>query len=109
MEEKSMAEKKIVLVDSDILIKTFRENKTIKNQLDVLKGQIAISVVTAYELLEGANSKKKMYELLKQFRAYQLMQLNESISLKALTLFKTYKPLNSLFVADALIAATALV
>ena len=42
-----MAAKKIVLVDTDILIKVFRGNPVHKKHLDSLKGRIAISIITA--------------------------------------------------------------
>lgn len=104
-----MAEKKIVLVDTDILIKIFRQNKVLKQQLDELENQIAISAVTVFELLEGANTEKKLFELLKQLKAYRVLHLDEDISLKTFSLFKIHKPKDKMFIADTLIAATALV
>ena len=103
-----MESKKIILVDSDILIKVFRGNKILKTNLDDLENRIVISAVTAFELYVGANSEKRIIETNKQLKAYQIAHITETISIRALSLFKEYKSKHTLLVADTLIAATAL-
>jgi tRNA(fMet)-specific endonuclease VapC len=103
-----MGQKKIVLVDTDIFIKVFRGSATHKKTLDTLAGRIAISIITVLELYQGVNSKKRKYELEKQLKAYQVLPLNDQISLTAVLLMKKYLPENLLLPPDGLIAATAL-
>ena len=103
-----MESKKIILVDSDILIKVFRGNKILKTNLDDLEGRIVISAVTAFELYIGVNSEKRIMETNKQLKAYQIAHITETISIRALSLFNAYKSKHTLLVADTLIAATAL-
>lgn len=103
-----MESKKIILVDTDILIKVFRGNKILKSNLDDLENRIIISTVTAFELYIGANSEKRITETNKQLKAYQIAHITESISIRALSLFKEYKSKHSLLIADTLIASTAL-
>jgi len=103
-----MGQKKIVLVDTDILIKVFRGHAGHKKCLDNLEGRIAISVITVLELYQGVGSKKRKYELEKQLKAYHVLPLNEQISLAAILLMKKYTPENQLLPPDGLIAATVL-
>ena len=103
-----MAAKKIVLVDTDILIKVFRGDTVRKKHLDVLKGRIAISLITALELYQGVNSNKRKQDLEKQLRAYQLMLVDGNISGVALSLTKKYFPKQQLLPPDCLIASTAI-
>jgi tRNA(fMet)-specific endonuclease VapC len=103
-----MGTQKIVLVDTDIFIKVFRGDEKHKKHLDALAGRIAVSVVSYLELYQGASSKRRKYDLEKQFRAYQVLHLNEKISLEALSLAKKYLPEQKLLPPDCLIAATAL-
>ncbi len=103
-----MGAKKVVLVDTDIFIKVFRGDEKHKKHLDALAGRIAVSVVTYLELYQGANTKKRKFGLEKQFKAYQLVHLNEKTSADALLLAKKYLPEKKLLPPDCLIAATAL-
>ena len=103
-----MAAKKIVLVDTDILIKVFHGNPVHKKHLDSLKGRIAISIITALELYQGATNKSKKPDLEKQLRAYRLLLIDENISSITLSLTKKYVPQNQLLPPDCLIARTAI-
>lgn len=103
-----MGAKKVVLVDTDIFIKVFRGDEEHKRHLDALAGRIAISAVTYLELFQGANTKKRKFGLEKQLKAYQVIHLNETISVGAISLAKKYLPQKRLLPPDCLIAATAL-
>ncbi|MBI2966194.1 MAG: PIN domain-containing protein [Bacteroidetes bacterium] len=104
-----MAKNKEILVDTDILIKVYRGNKEKKLQVDAIRGEIAISVITALELFQGANSAKRVYELSKQLKAYHILHIDHTISIKALHLTRQSLPGNLLLPPDALIAATSLI
>lgn len=101
-------EKKLVLVDTDILIKVYRGNNDRKLILDNLKNRIAISVITALELYQGVDNSKKIIETSKQIKAYQVLHITEEISVLSLQLFKRYSLKRKIRMADCLIATTSL-
>jgi predicted nucleic acid-binding protein len=76
--------KKLVLVDTNIFIDVFRGNKTTKKQLDDLESCIAISAITVMELFAGCKTKKQKAELNKQLKAYNIIQIDTDISVKAI-------------------------
>jgi predicted nucleic acid-binding protein len=103
-----MGKKKIVLVDTDIFIKVFRGDARYKKHLDLLSGNIAVSIITVLELYQGANTKSRKFDLEKQLKAYNIIHIDEKISATAWLLTKKYLPGKSLLPPDCLIAATAL-
>ncbi len=103
-----MGQKPQILVDTDILIKVFRGNTSHKKTLDKEENNLAISSVTFLELLFGLKSKRRVIDLKKQIRAYQLIHISEAISVKAIEIVSTYTTTTSIKTADTLIAATAL-
>lgn len=75
-----------------------------------MKGTVLmVSVVTVMELLVGSRNKPHMYEILELFQRFEIVQIDEQISLKALALIEEYFLSHGLLVADAMIAATALI
>lgn len=103
-----MGQKPQILVDTDILIKVFRGHSNHKIALDKEEYNLSISSITFYELLFGLKTRRRIIDLNKQMRAYHLIHLSETISLKALDIMNKYQISNSIKPADALIAATAL-
>ncbi len=97
-----------VLVDTDILIKSYRGDKVKQNNLKLLKDKYCISVITALELLNGAKSIHQSKEFNKVLRYYSIVFIDEKISEEAFSLFKKYSHLNEMKISDTLIAATAL-
>ena len=104
-----MGQKPQILVDTDILIKVYRGHAKHKAILDKEKNKLAISSVTYLELLFGLKTKRRIIDLNKQMRAYQLIHISEQISTKALEIVNKYATGNSIRAADALISATAIV
>ncbi len=104
-----MGQKPQILVDTDILIKIFRGNTFHKKTLDNEENNLAISSVTFLELLFGSKTKRRVIDLKKQVRAYQLIHISEAISLKAIDIVSKYTTETSIKTADALIAATAII
>ncbi len=104
-----MGQKPQILVDTDILIKVFRGDTSHKKTLDKEENNLAISSVTFLELLFGLKTKRRVIDLKKQIRAYQLIHISEAISVKANEIVSTYTTTTSIKTADALIAATALI
>lgn len=104
-----MGQKPQILIDTDILIKVFRGNGFHKSILDKEVNNLAISSVTYIELLSGLKTRSRIIELNKQMRAYHLIHISETISIKSLEIVVKYTSSNSIRIADSLIAATAIV
>ena len=104
-----MGQKPQILVDTDILIKTFRGDSKKRKLLNANKGKLAISIVTYLELLSGLKTKQRIIDLNKQMNAYTVVHISENISQKSLSLFQKYISKHSLSPADTLIASTAII
>ncbi len=103
-------EKNIILCDTNILIEFYKNNQNIIAELEKIGStNIALSVITAGELLFGALNKKETQIIKKDIEHLILMNLNDSISKKFIELMLKYTKSHALAVPDALIAATALV
>jgi tRNA(fMet)-specific endonuclease VapC len=104
-----MASKKIILCDSNIFIDLYRgKQETIESLTAIGQDNIAISAVTAGELLFGARDKKELATIKKDIAKLQLFPINEDISAIGLQLIEKYCLSHKLSLPDALIAATAL-
>lgn len=97
-----------ILVDTDILIKAYRGDKTKQINLKNLKDKYCISVITSWELLNGAKNIHQRTEFNKAFRYYSVALVDEKISEIAFSLFKKYSFSNEMKISDAFIAATAI-
>jgi tRNA(fMet)-specific endonuclease VapC len=100
--------KKKILIDTDIIIKIYRGNSEKKKEVNPIRTQLAISEITAIELLLGCNSRKKQFDIKKNLKAYQLFPLTEEIGDTALKLVFKYSVNHSIHVPDLLIASTAI-
>ena len=98
-----------VLVDTDILIKSFRGDHTKQINLKYIEDKYSISVITACELINGANNIKQRGEFMKVLRCYKLALVDEKISEQAFSLFKKYSLNNNMKISDSFIAATEIV
>jgi predicted nucleic acid-binding protein len=100
-----------VLVDTDILIDAGRG---VAEAIACLQKQeqqaaLAISVITQLELVVGCRDKGELQKLERFLRRFQVVKLNEQGSDIAVDLIHRYRLSHGLLIADALIAATALV
>lgn len=100
-----------ILIDTDILIDAGRGVETAIVQLENADqtSTLAISTVTQMELIIGCRNRTELQILEKFFRRFETVRLNESISDKAINLLRDYRLSHGLLIADALIAATAIV
>jgi len=102
--------KNLVIVDSCILIKAFRKDKTAISDLLELQNRTAYSVVTYLELLVGANTTAKKETIIKIFDSYYEIPLNQAISFKAIEIMHKYiSGHQTITIPDCLIAATAII
>lgn len=99
----------LTIVDSDILIDTGRDIKEAIAYLEHLKkgSTLAISAVTQMELIVGCRNKNELRSMEKFLSLFEIIQLNEQISIVAVDLLRQYRLSHGLLIADALIAATA--
>ncbi len=99
-----------MLIDTDVLIWYLRGNNKAAKIIEGHQG-FFISVVNYMELVQGIRNKQELTELRKALRVWktQMLYINEEISAKAMFFIERYYLSHSLEMADALIAATALV
>ncbi|MCY7363082.1 MAG: type II toxin-antitoxin system VapC family toxin [Ignavibacteria bacterium] len=98
--------KKIVLVDTNVLINAYRRDKYAVSIIEQLKGRIAIRIITAMELYQGCNE-KKIKQLTQQLKVYSMVNVSSRTMIIALELIKSHLR-QGLTLADAIIAASAL-
>lgn len=106
-----MEEADMIIVDTDILIDAARcidDAVTCLQQIED-KSSLSISVVTQMELIIGCRNKKELKSLEHFLQRFEVISLNEQIGDTAADLLKTYRLSHGLLIADALIAATAIV
>jgi len=100
----------LVLVDTDVLIWYMRGNEKAKEVIDKAEA-FYISSVNYMELLQGIRNKGELRSLrhfLNQ-RRIRMVHISEEISQKALNYMEEYALSHNLRMADAMIAATALI
>ena len=98
----------MIMIDSDVLIWYMRGNLKANKTIEKLSG-FFISVVTYMELVQGMRNKRELTLLRSALRKWnaKVLFINEDISAKAMFLVEQHYLSNSLVLADALIASTA--
>jgi predicted nucleic acid-binding protein len=98
-----------MLIDTDVLIWYLRGNINAQN---IVHENIPfkISVVNYMELVQGMESKRELKLVQKYLRKWsvEIMQINDTISTRAMFLVEDYFLSHSLELFDAIIAATSL-
>ncbi len=99
----------MIMIDSDVLIWYMKGNANANKVIESLNG-FSISVVTYMELVQGMRNKRELTLLRTALRKWnaKIFFINEDISAKAMFLVEQYYLSNSLVLADALIASTAI-
>jgi hypothetical protein len=104
-----MAQAGKILVDTDILIKVYRGDSKLRKILDSNQNNLAVSVITWFELMGGLKTRQRIIDLNKQMKAFTVIHLSEKISIKSLSLYQKYLRNKKIGLPDALIAATAII
>jgi len=101
----------MIVVDTDILIDAGRNaNEALSCLLQIeKKHSVAVSSVTQMELIVGCRNKNELHSLEQFMKRFHIFKLDEQISDKAIDLLEQYRLSHGLLIADALIAATAIV
>ncbi|MBN8684559.1 MAG: type II toxin-antitoxin system VapC family toxin [Chitinophagales bacterium] len=71
--------------------------------------EIVLSAVTIMELLQGMGNKEELARMKKKIRYYDVVQIDEAISAKAVDFIESYKLSHGLSIPDAIIGATAVI
>ncbi len=98
-----------MLIDTDVIIWYLKGNEKAKAAIEKLS-TFSISVITYMELVQGMRNQRELRELrraLKDWKA-NILYIDEEISSKAMFLVERHFLSDSMRLADALIASTAL-
>jgi predicted nucleic acid-binding protein len=98
-----------MLIDTCILIDHFRGDAVATRFLLENENKMKICSITDMEISQGVRNKTELrvYDKLLQQLSIQIVDLNEEISVKARLWVRAYGLSHGLYLADALIAATA--
>ncbi|MBW2247027.1 MAG: type II toxin-antitoxin system VapC family toxin [Deltaproteobacteria bacterium] len=101
----------MLIVDTDILIDVGRNVNDAINCLQQIeqKFSVAVSSVTQMELIVGCRNKDELHSLEHFIERFYIIRLDEQISDTAIDLLKQYRLSHGLLIADALIAASAII
>ncbi len=101
----------LVILDTDVLIDAGRGMSEAIACIQQIERQasLAIAVVTQMELILGCHNKTELRNIDRFLSRFEVLKLNEQISDVAVDLLRRYRLSHGLLIADALIAATALV
>lgn len=100
----------MVLCDTNIFISAFNGRPDTIDQLKKIGlTEIALSAVTVMELFQGMGDKKELAVMKRKIRFYDVVQIDEVISQKAIEFIEMYKLSHGLQIPDAIIGATAVV
>ncbi len=96
------------LVDTSILVDFLRGSKTAKNWLDsFVPGELAISVVTAAELVAGCRSRREQNKVEKDLALYPVLWVSSATSTTAWDWYRQYHLSDGVGFLDCLIGASA--
>jgi predicted nucleic acid-binding protein len=98
-----------MLIDSDVLIWYIRGNKNAQKAINS-NIPFKISVITYMEVIQGMKDKKELKLFQKYLKKWSvsILQINDTISIRAMFLVENYFLSSSLELGDAIIASTAL-
>lgn len=102
-------EKRLVICDTNIFIEFYKNNSQIVENLKKIGiANIAISSVTAGELIFGAYNKAELQNIRKDIDSLVVLPIDENISENFIDFMTKYSLSHNLDLPDALIAATAI-
>ncbi len=105
-----MATKSLVLCDTNIIIEFYKGNSSILAELRAIgQENIAVSIITAGELLYGALNKKESNRIKRDLAHLHLLHLDQTVGECFIDLMSEYSLSHNLSLPDGLIAATSLI
>lgn len=104
-----MEEGRLILCDTNILIEIYRNNASIISEVGKIgELNVALSVISAGELLYGAMNRKELASIRKDLAKVSLLKIDNQVCEVFLQLMTDYSLSHHLDVPDGLIAATAI-
>jgi predicted nucleic acid-binding protein len=98
----------MILCDTNIFISAFNGRTDTIEQLNIIGLQnIVVSSITVMELYQGVGNKLELSQMKKKLKFYDVIQIDNTISEKAIELIYKFRLSHGLMIPDALIAATA--
>lgn len=100
----------MVLCDTNIFISAFNGRQDTIDQLDKIGlDEIVLSAVTVMELFQGMGNKEELARMKKKIKYYDVVQIDEEVSRKAIEFIESHKLSHGLSIPDAIIGATSVV
>jgi len=104
-----MEQDKIVLCDTDVIIEFYRNNTNIISELKKIgQDNIAVSTITAGELIYGALNKKELNQIKKDLNNITIIEIDKNICDTFMDIMYKYVLSHKLALPDGFIAATAI-
>jgi len=104
-----MEQAKVVLCDTDVIIEFYRNNPTIISELKKIgQENIAVSTVTAGELIYGALNKKELIQIKKDLQNLTTIDINKKTCDVFIDIMGKYVLSHKLALPDGFIAASAI-
>lgn len=104
-----MEQDKIVLCDTDVIIEFYRNNTKIISELKKIgQDNIAVSTITAGELIYGALNKKELNQIKKDLINIAIIEIDKNICDTFMDIMYKYVLSHKLALPDGFIAATAI-
>jgi tRNA(fMet)-specific endonuclease VapC len=104
-----MGQNKIVLCDTDVIIEFYRNNPDIISELKTIGQQsIAVSTITAGELIYGALNKKELNQIKKDLANLTVIDIDKKTCDTFLDIMGKYVLSHKLALPDGFIAASAI-
>lgn len=94
------------LLDTNVLSKIFYGNESVKRFVENLN--VGIDTIVYIELIQGSLAKNDREIIKRSLSKIKYYSLTSEIAVQAIELIDTYSATQGLFLADALIASTAL-
>ena len=94
------------LLDTNVLSKIFYGNESVKRFVENLN--VGIDTIVYIELIQGSLAKNDREIIRRSLSKIKYYSLTSEIAVQAIELIDTYSATQGLFLADALIASTAL-
>lgn len=99
-------EKKLIVVDTNIIIQVFRNDQKIISVLTELGNQnCALTIITLAELYFGARDKKELKKIKDSLAGNKLLEMNKQSSFIFIHLMERFSLSHRLSIPDALIAS----
>ena len=98
----------MILCDTNIFISAFNGRKDTVEQLETIGlDNVVLSAVTVMELIQGMGNKNELAQMKRKIKYYDIVQIDKSISIRAIEFIESFKLSHGLQIPDAIIGATA--